>query len=193
MLYERHALQWDAARRRQPLYEAAWLDRFLDLLPVGASVLDLGCGGGDPIATHFVKRGFDVTGVDASETMISLFRLRVPESQALLGDMRTLRLGQTFHGVVAWDSFFHLAHDDQRKMFDVFQRHSRTGAALMFTSGPDHGEAIGQLEGEPLYHASLSATEYRDLLSSSGYIVIAHVANDSSCSGHTVWLARKQS
>lgn len=192
-LYERHALQWDAARRRQPVFESVWLDRFRDLLPLGASVLDLGCGGGDPIAEHFVKHGCDLTGVDTSETMLSLFRERLPQAQALLSDMRTLRLGRTFHGVIAWDSFFHLTPDDQRHMFDVFQRHSGSGAALMFTSGPEHGEAIGQLEGDPLYHASLSSTEYLDLLSRSGYTVVAHVANDSSCSRHTVWLAQKQS
>lgn len=192
-LYERHALQWDAARRGQPAFESAWLDRFRDLLPLGARVLDLGCGGGVPIASYLVKQGFDVTGVDTSETMLSLFRERLPEGRALLGDMRTLRLGDTFHGVIAWDSFFHLAHDDQRHMFEVFQWHSTPGALLMFTSGPGHGEAIGQLAGDPLYHASLSAPEYLGLLSRSGYTVLAYVANDSSCSGHTVWLARKQS
>ena len=26
-LYERHALQWDAARRHQPVFESVWLDR----------------------------------------------------------------------------------------------------------------------------------------------------------------------
>lgn len=192
-LYERHALQWDAARRRQPVFESAWLDRFRDLLPHGASVLDLGCGGGVPIATYFFKHSFDVTGVDTSETMLSLYRQRLPEAQALLGDMRTLRLGHSFHGVIAWDSFFHLTHDDQRRMFEVFQWHSMPGAVLMFTSGAEHGEAVGQLDGDALYHASLSAAEYQGLLSRSGYTVMGHVANDSCCHGHTVWLARKQS
>lgn len=124
--------------------------------------------------------------------MVSLFRQRLPEALGLLGDMRTLRLHKTFQGVMAWDSFFHLMPDDQRHMFEVFQLHSRPGAVLMFTSGPGHGEAIGQLEGDPLYHASLSATEYLDLLSRSGFIVLDHVAEDASCGGHTVWLAQKQ-
>jgi SAM-dependent methyltransferase len=191
-LYERHALQWDAARRRQPLIESGWLERFEGLLPLGASVLDLGCGGGDPIAVHFAKHGFNVTGIDSSETMVSLFRRRLPAAKALLGDMRALRLDRGFQGVLAWDSFFHLTHDDQRQMFEVFQRHSVPGALLMFTSGPEHGEAIGALEGEALYHASLSGTEYQDLLSTSGYTVVEHVVNDTSCGGRTVWLARQR-
>lgn len=60
----------------------------------------------------------------------------------------------------------------------------------MFTSGPAHGEAIGSLEGEPLYHASLDPVEYRRLLESEGFAVVAHVADDQSCGGRTVWLAQ---
>jgi hypothetical protein len=46
-------------------------------------------------------------------------------------------------------------------MFSIFRLHAAPGAALMFTSGPSHGEVVGQLEGEPLYHASLDAAAYR--------------------------------
>ncbi len=72
-----------------------------------------------------------------------------------VADMRTLALGERFRGLVAWGSFFRLAHDDQRRMFLVFRAHAAPGAALLFTSGPSHGEAIGAYGGEPLYHASL--------------------------------------
>ena len=190
-LYERHAVQWDAERRRQPLFEAAWLDRLRSSLTPGASVLDLGCGGGEPIASFLVGQGFDVFGVDSSETMVSLFRRRLPGAQALLTDMRLLRLARRFDGIIAWNSLFHLTHDDQRQMFEVFHTHSAPGALLLFTSGPEHGEAIGELAGDPLYHASLSEAEYLGLLSGNGYTVVAHIANDSSCGGHTVWLAQR--
>ncbi|MFY9658132.1 MAG: hypothetical protein WAK01_16395 [Methylocystis sp.] len=47
-----------------------------------------------------------------------------------------------------------------------YRRHARSwaGERMMFTSGPAHGEAVGELYGEPLYHASLNPTEYRALL-----------------------------
>jgi len=191
-IYERHAVQWDAARRSQPLVEAGWLEQLLQLLPGGAAVLDLGCGTGTPIATYFVQRGVDVVGVDSSETMISLFRRRLPGVAACLSDMRTLRLECEFQGIIAWDSFFHLTPDDQRRMFAVFRRHSAPDALLMFTSGPERGEVTGKLGADLLYHASLSAAEYRTLLSGNGYRVIAHVAEDAGCSGHTVWLAQRR-
>jgi hypothetical protein len=104
--------------------------------------------------------------------------------------MRTVSLAKVFQGILAWDSFFHLDQDDQRQMFSRFQAHAAPGAALMFTSGPLHGEAIGLLQGEPLYHASLDAAEYRDLLEEQGFAVVATVAEDQDCGGRTVWLAQ---
>ena len=61
----------------------------------------------------------------------------------------------------------------------------------MFTSGPRHGEAIGQLRGEPLYHASLAPEEYRTLLAAHGFAVVAERMEDPGCGGHSVWLARR--
>ena len=176
--------------RESSLYEREWLDRFCALVPPGGSVLDLGCGAGEPIARYVSECGYAVTGVDSSPAMIAKFWARLPAQQALVSDMRTLSLGRLFHGILAWDSFFHLSHEDQRRMFPIFRAHAAPHAALMFTSGPAHGEAIGRLEGEPLYHASLDAAEYRNLLEAAGFGVVANVAEDKTCGGGTVWLAQ---
>jgi SAM-dependent methyltransferase len=189
-LYERHARHWDAARQREPMVEMTWLDRFRAEMPATASILDLGCGGGVPVAKFLIEHGFNVTGLDTSESMISLCRDRFPGNEWLVGDMRKISLGRTFRGLVAWDSFFHLAHDDQSRMFPVFRQHSAPGAFLLFTSGPGHGEAIGSYEGDPLYHASLAESEYRSLLSENGFSVLAHTARDPACGYRTVWLAQ---
>jgi 2-polyprenyl-3-methyl-5-hydroxy-6-metoxy-1,4-benzoquinol methylase len=189
-LYERHAHAWDAKRPRS-LMEAAWLDRFAALMPRAGAVLDIGCGMGEPIARHLAERGFAITGIDSSPTLIGLARQRMPKEAWQVADMRTLSLGRRFDGLIAWDSFFHLARADQRGMFRVFEAHAAPGAALMFTSGPADGEAIGTFEGEPLFHASLAPEEYRALLSGSGFKVVAHVAEDPDCGGHTVWLAQQ--
>ncbi|WP_431858587.1 class I SAM-dependent methyltransferase [Azospirillum sp.] len=188
-LYERNARHWDADRGRS-LFEKPWLDRFLSMVPAGGRVLDLGCGSGEPLARHIVGEGFRVTGVDSSPTLLGLCRNRFPEQRWIAADMRGLALGEPFHGILAWDSFFHLCPDDQRRMFPVFQRHAAPGAALMFTSGPAHGVAIGAYRGEPLYHASLDAAEYRALLDAHGFAVVAHAVEDPACGGHTIWLAR---
>ena len=188
-LYERHALSWDTERDRS-LFERPWLNRFSELMPERGSILDLGCGSGEPIARHFIKHGFRLTGVDCSEAMIAICRDRFPDQTWIVGDMRTLGLGTHSDGIIAWDSFFHLTQDDQRRMLPIFQRHAQPKAALMFTSGPRRGEAIGSYKGEPLFHASLDSDEYRALLHEHGFEVVLHVAEDATCGGHTIWLAR---
>nr|WP_255583631.1 class I SAM-dependent methyltransferase [Duganella sp. sic0402] len=190
-LYERHAQEWVAARLHQTRFtERAWMDKFCGLVQPGGKVLDIGCGAGAPVSSYLVQRGYEITGVDSSPAMIGLFRERLPQQQAMVADMRTLSLNRSFDGMLAWDSFFHLSHDDQRSMFKVFRAHAATGCALMFSSGPAHGEAIGELHGEPLYHASLAPAEYRQLLSQHGFDVAATVSEDPDCGGRTVWLAR---
>lgn len=191
-LYERHAHDYDADRGTQLGPEKVWLDRFVTLLPIGATVLDLGCGSGEPIARYLIGRGLIVTGVDSSPTLISLCRARFPGSAWVLADMRTLELGERFDGILAWDSFFHLNFRDQRRVLSVFKRHAAPRAALMFTSGGVRGESIGSYRGEPLFHASFSAREYRAMLKSKGFRVMEHVADDEECGGHTVWLARRE-
>ena len=189
-LYERHAEAWDRNRRSDPILERQWLERFAALLVAGGSVLDLGCGSGQPIARHLLERGFAVVGVDASPTLIAKCRSRLPSAEWVMADMRTLSIGRRFDGLIAWDSFFHLSHDDQRGMFAVFREHAAPGAALLFTTGTGHGEAIGSFQGESLYHASLSPGEYRTLLESHGFKVLDHVVEDPECGRHTVWLAQ---
>jgi hypothetical protein len=61
----------------------------------------------------------------------------------------------------------------------------------MFTSGASFGESIGSYRGEALFHASLSADEYRTLLLDNGFRVIAHIEEDPRCGRHTVWLAQQ--
>jgi trans-aconitate methyltransferase len=188
-LYERHAHQWDRVRGRS-LMEREWLDLFASWVPTGGTVLDLGCGAGEPIARYLAERGFRIHGVDSSPTLVEMCRERFPAHAWQVGDMRTLALESRFDGLMAWDSFFHLPWEDQRRMFPVFKEHANAGAALLFTSGPAHAEAIGAFEGEALYHASLAADEYRSLLHDNGFRVVRHVAEDPACGGHTVWLAQ---
>ena len=188
-LYQRYGLAW-AQDRGNRLIETAWLDRFRALLPTQASILDLGCGSGEPIGRYFVEQSCRLTGIDSSPPLIELCQRSLPSEDWRIADMRTLSIERTFNGILAWDSFFHLCPQDQRQMFPIFRKRAASRAALMFTSGTSHGIAMGSFRGEPLYHASLDPDEYRVLLDTSGFDVIAYVIEDPTCGGRTIWLAQ---
>ncbi|MFQ6549309.1 class I SAM-dependent DNA methyltransferase [Aestuariibius sp. 2305UL40-4] len=189
-LYRSHARAW-VARRGRHLTEKVWIDRFLQRLPDAPSVLDLGCGSGEPIGRYLLETGSEVVGVDGSQELIEIAQGRVPGATWITADMRALRLDMAFDGILAWNSTFHLTPEDQRGMFAVFERHAAPGAALIFTSGPRYGDALGEFEGEALYHSSLDEDEYRALLKQHGFAVVDHVVEDPDCGFLTVWLAQK--
>jgi SAM-dependent methyltransferase len=189
--YEKHAAAWDSDRQSSQWNDKIWHDRLIGRLAKGAKVLDLGCGPGRPVAQHMVEQGLRVTGVDSSPAMISFCRDRLPDQEWIVADMRQVALGRRFDGILAWDSFFHLDHDAQRRMFAIFGDHGSIGAILMFNTGPQHGEAVGEYKGDPLYHASLSPTEYEALIARFGFRVLEHATNDMQAGGRTAWLCQR--
>lgn len=159
--------EWFDSARNKSLFERACLDFFLSNLPENASVLDLGCGTGEPIAQYLISMGCRITGVDGSSRMISLCRERFPDHDWSMQDMRQFQSSETFDAIIAWDSFFHLNCDDQREMFTVFTKYCRPQGILLFSSGSEDGEAWSPMFGHDtvqMFHASLDTDEYYALL-----------------------------
>ncbi|GAB4025191.1 class I SAM-dependent methyltransferase [Spirosoma koreense] len=182
---------WFDQNRTKTLLEKPWLDALLDQIRPNPSVLDLGCGTGEPIASYLIERGCQLTGVDGSSKMIARCRERFPDQVWLVADMRTLSLSRTFDAVIAWDSFFHLDHEAQRSMMDAFAHYTSSGGVVLFNSGSEHGVAYGEMNGHVVYHASLDAADYRSILNEHGFTVLRHTVDDPECGGRTVWLAKK--
>ena len=59
------------------------------------SVLDAGCGTGR-VARELFRRGVEVVGVDASDSMIATARAHDPDMDWVVADMGALDLGRTF-------------------------------------------------------------------------------------------------
>ncbi|MEQ8404768.1 MAG: class I SAM-dependent methyltransferase [Oceanicaulis sp.] len=190
-IYARQASRFDADRSRR-LHERAWLDRFTHGLRRGASILDLGCGGGEPIAAHLIDSGYAVTGVDACEALIALARRRRPGADWRVADMRALDLAGRFDGVLGWNSVFHLTRDEQRALLPRLCALVNPGGRLMITVGPKDGEVAGHVGEERVYHASLAPAEYAAILNHAGLHVIDFVAEDPECASQSVLLAARR-
>lgn len=184
-------IDWFDNARTKTLMEKEYLDLALMHLKPGSHILDLGCGTGEPIAKFFIEHGMKITGIDGSPQMVTLCKERFPEQQWQVGDMRNINLGRKFDAIIAWDSFFHLPQDDQRKMFPLFKEHIAESGILVFTSGPKEGEVYGTMDGQSFYHASLGLEEYQKLLAEHGFTILLNKVEDPDCGEHTVWVAKR--
>lgn len=182
--------KWYDVHRSRELFEKSWLDKAIVHLKPNATILDLGCGMGEPISKYFIDKGFDVTGIDGCDELIVMANKRLSQDKFFVADMRELSLENKFDLIIAWNSFFHLTADEQRQMFNVFIQHINANGMLLFTSGPEEGEIWSDNGGENLYHASLAAEEYKTLLANHGFELLDYKINDKDCNDHTVWLAR---
>lgn len=188
--YERHAHAFDRDRGGA-FVERDWIERFIRPLPRGGRILDLGCGGGEPIARYLIDNGFHVTGIDSAAAMIALARTRFPRETWLQLDMRKAAMADTFEGALAWSSLFHLSHEDQEAMIARIATWLKPGGRLLFNTGPARDVTIGAYRGDPLHHASLDPADYRAAFTRNGLVVVAHIAEDPACGGQTVWLLRR--
>jgi len=93
-------------------------------------LLELGIGAGDNLS-HFAKE-YQATGVDISEKMLELSRRQTPEVSHYRGDMRTIRLGQKFKGVIIHDAISYLtSEDDLRDTFRTAVAHLEPGGVFV--------------------------------------------------------------
>ena len=81
---------------------------FFSQVSPGASVLDLCCGSGH-ITKELVRRGYKVTGVDASAELIQLASKEMSGVDLVVQDVRDLHLNTRFEGILStFDSLNHI-------------------------------------------------------------------------------------
>ncbi|MGB8349201.1 MAG: class I SAM-dependent methyltransferase, partial [Gaiella sp.] len=100
-------------------------------VPDAFTLLELGSGGGNN-ASH-LKRHFTCTLSDLSPQMLTLSRELNPECDHVLGDMRTLRLGQTFDAVFVHDAIAYMTNEsDLADCIGTAFAHTRPGGVALF-------------------------------------------------------------
>lgn len=98
------------------------------------TLLELGVGGGH-VLSH-LTRDFQATAVDLSENMLSLSRQLNPGVPHHVGDMRSVRLEQTFDVVLIHDAInYMLTEADLQATFETAQTHLKPGGLLI--TAPD--------------------------------------------------------
>ena len=94
------------------------------------TILELGSGGGN--VAWFLKKDFTLTLADISGEMLTESKKQNPELEHIEGDMRALRLGRTFDGVLIHDAIMYMtSEEDLRAALVTAYEHCKPGGVVV--------------------------------------------------------------
>jgi ubiquinone/menaquinone biosynthesis C-methylase UbiE len=161
-------LEWVARIEGDPRDQM--LGEFAQRLPVGARVLDLGCGPGVP-STRALAQRFEVVGVDISAAQIGLARTNVPAATFIHADFTRIELPEaSLDGVTAFYSISHVPREHHPRVFARIARWLVPGGLFLATLGAtDNPDWVGDWLGGPMFFSSHDADTNRALLRAAGF------------------------
>lgn len=177
------------------------LDEAIRYLAPGATILDLGCGSGKPIAAYLIEQGFDVYGVDFSTKLIDYAAQIIPQEKLFVADLCDFKPTMQFDALICWFVLFHVhasQHLDVLKKFNSFLKPE--GLLLMTfadTSCQPEGSDIKIIDdytiesdmfGARFCHSGHPAKINTDLVKQAGFHIMVDKMDQP---GNQVILARK--
>lgn len=133
-----------------------------------STILDLGCGHGEPLAAAMAALGHRLFGVDAAPTFIEIYRKTIQGSEAECGSVLDSRLfDRQFDAVLAWGLMFLMTEAEQVACFPRIANATRTSGLFLFTSPSQICQWQDLTSGETSF--SLGAERYRALLKENGF------------------------
>jgi 2-polyprenyl-3-methyl-5-hydroxy-6-metoxy-1,4-benzoquinol methylase len=170
-------------------------DAFIQSLPQGAHVLDVGCATGLK-SKYLIEHGFQVHGIDIADTFIEIAKREVPEGSFQELSMMDLdSLTDTFDGVFAQASLLHIPKKDAGEAVQKMARRLVSQGILYIAVKeskeglPDEGILKEQSYGFEYerFFSYFTMKELESYLAAAGIAVVSEFRNPSP-SGKTVWL-----
>lgn len=140
-------------------------------LPASATIVDVGCGSGVPIAKALIDDGFTVYGIDASPRLLRAFRQLVPYEHAACEAAQESRFfNRSFDGIVSIGLLFLLSADDQQRVIRSAANALNPEGRLLFSAPRQPCEWIDRQTGRQ--SLSLGKEAYERYLDKSGLHLI---------------------
>lgn len=177
-----------------------YIDDFLNLLPAGARILDVGSGPGQ-FSQHMLSKGFQVTGIDFSQEMLAIAREKVPTGNFEYMDMRHLSFADhTFDGLFAAYSLIHIPSEEVEATLRGFARVLQPGGYLELAVQRGEADQIIDepfLPSEKMFFNFFTPERLTEYLTAAGFAVVSQklmpVTDAETMSDATIYtIAQKQ-
>lgn len=135
----------DWAEIQEPLVQASYTSVF-DRVDLGRGQMycDVGCGSG-MAASIAAQRGARVSGLDASENLLSIARERVPQGDFRLGDLEELPFEDNTFDLVTGFNSFQYAGNPVAALREAHRIAKPDGHVVVMTWGPPEGMQAASL------------------------------------------------
>lgn len=171
--YNAIADQWAQHRTQLSPLEAQILPMVAEGLAPHSTLLDLGCGTGQPVATFFAEAGFRIVGVDQSPAMLALACRRLPSHQWLLSTIEDFPTVDGIGAVVAWDSLFHIPRERHAAILQRVRATLPVGGRFALTAGgSEHPAFTDTMFGHHFFYDSFPPDQVAALLETAGFRVL---------------------
>ena len=147
-----------------------WVRKILNRLESGSSVLDLGCGSGDPADVEISKE-HKVTGVDISQTQINLARQNVPTGHFLHGDAGSAEFPPTsFDAVISFYTLEHIPRKEHKTILRRIYEWLRVGGFLLISiEAGEFDDVMGEWLGVPMFISCFDPETMKQMVNEAGF------------------------
>ncbi|MBD3351310.1 MAG: methyltransferase domain-containing protein [Candidatus Lokiarchaeota archaeon] len=151
----------------------AELQKFSDLLPLNARVLDAGSGSGVPTSKYLSEQGHQMIGIDISDGMLEMAQKNVPDGRFVKMNMTDLKFDDdSFDGVVSLFAIFHIPRTQHHLILSEFHRVLKKGGILVINQGAFDMDGISRFFGEPMMWSNYKPEKTLTMVKEYGFEII---------------------
>jgi len=174
-----------------------WLKALLTRLEPGSSVLDLGCGSGDPADVE-ISKVHKITGVDVSQVQINLARQNVPAGNFIQADAGSVDFPPaSFEAVVSFYTIEHIPRKEHQALLGHIHQWLRAGGFLLISmEAGDYDDIFGEWLGVPMFISCYDPEVMKQMVTEAGFDLLDAAIETQVEQNHEIpylWvLARKR-
>ena len=183
-VYEKNKIVEDGYNQIADIYHSArlakkdlnyqYFDNLFHFFPNSGKLLDLGCGGGQPLTAYFADKGFEVTGIDISREMIEIAKTQIPQGRFFVSDMVECRFNrEEFDVIVSAFAIIHVPRERQLTLFKkIFDWLKKNGTAYLVLANREVKDWREDFHGVEMYWSHFDRQKYQEIVNEVGFELI---------------------
>ena len=154
--------------------------------------LDVGCGSTGRIIDLLLAEGFESEGLDVSDEMLRLAKIKHPDITFYQEDICEWSLPKKYDFITAWDSIWHIPLNQQVNVLTKLLSSLSSGGVFIFSCGgvDEEGEHTDDTMGVDVSYSSLGVNGFLKVFKDAG-CVCRHMEYDQYPELHTYFIVQK--